>query len=150
MRIVGDWLIDEDGVARPVVEIRIADVDGTYTPDTFLIDTGADRTVLGASLLQKLRFPTSDSTPGFALQGVGGASPFVLLTTVLQFIRDDGYPIHVSGEVAAFTDPAATDLNLLGRDVLDNFDVIVSWRRNEVLLLAPNHRYRIEYAPDAH
>jgi hypothetical protein len=32
---------------------------------------------------------------------------------------------------------------ILGRDVLDNFDVILSRRRNEVLLLAPNHHYEV-------
>ena len=46
--------------------------------------------------------------------------------------------------MAAFTDPAAADLSILGRDVLDHFDVIVSRRRNEVLLLATNHRYQIQ------
>jgi hypothetical protein len=34
-------------------------------------------------------------------------------------------------------------VSILGRDVLDNFDVIVSRRRDEVLLLAPNHRYEV-------
>ena len=28
--------------------------------------------------------------------------------------------------------------------VLNHFDVILSRRRNEVLLLAPNHQYRVE------
>ena len=40
--------------------------------------------------------------------------------------------------------PTATDLSILGRDVLNHFDVILSRRNNEVLLLAPNHRYRVE------
>jgi hypothetical protein len=34
-------------------------------------------------------------------------------------------------------------LSVLGRDVLDNFDVIFSRRRDEVLLLAPNHSYTV-------
>jgi hypothetical protein len=42
------------------------------------------------------------------------------------------------------TDPTATDLSILGRDVLNNFDMILSHRCNEVLLLAPNHQYRVE------
>jgi hypothetical protein len=41
-------------------------------------------------------------------------------------------------------DPTATDLSVLGRDVLDNFDLVISRRRNEILLLAPRHQYRIE------
>ena len=53
-------------------------------------------------------------------------------------------PAHIRGEFAAFTDPTVTDLSILGRDVLNHFDVILSRRRNEVLLFAPNHQYRVE------
>jgi hypothetical protein len=38
-------------------------------------------------------------------------------------------------------------MSILGRDVLDHFDLIESRRRNEVLLLAQNHQYRVELAP---
>lgn len=37
----------------------------------------------------------------------------------------------------------AIDLSILGRDVLNNFDVIISRPRNEVLLLAPRHTYQV-------
>jgi hypothetical protein len=40
-------------------------------------------------------------------------------------------------------DPAASDLCVLGRDVTDNFDLILSRRRDEVLLLAPAHYYQV-------
>jgi hypothetical protein len=63
--------------------------------------------------------------------------------TVLAFQADDGVTARVHGEYAAFTDPEVTDMSILGRDVLDNFDVILSRRREEVLLLAPNHQYRV-------
>ena len=46
----------------------------------------------------------------------------------------DGKPYH---------DRSATDLSILGRDVLDNFDVLLSRRRGQVLLLAPNHQYQV-------
>src|SRR2546427_5043260 len=39
---------------------------------------------------------------------------------------------------------AATDLSVLGRDVLDHFDLIISRRQNESFLLTPRHQYRIE------
>jgi hypothetical protein len=61
----------------------------------------------------------------------------------LEFARDDGIPVSVRGRYLAFTTPGATDMSIMGRDVLDNFDVIVSKPRDEVLLLAPNHHYRI-------
>ena len=41
------------------------------------------------------------------------------------------------------SDASATDMSILGRDVLNHFDLILSRRRSEVLLLAPNHQYRV-------
>ncbi len=37
----------------------------------------------------------------------------------------------------------ASDLCVLGRDVTDNFDLILSRRRRDALLLAPTHQYQI-------
>lgn len=144
MRIVGEWLTCDDLVLRPCVRGRVAGAGGTYAEDDFLIDTGADRTVFGAAFLAKLGILTLTPSAEIALQGIGGNSAFVLLTTVLELTRDDGGPAHIRGEFAAFTDPTATDLSILGRDVLNHLDVILSRRRGEVLLLAPNHQYRVE------
>ena len=49
------------------------------------------------------------------------------------------------GEFAAFIDSSASNLSILGRDILNIFDVILSRRRSEVLLLASNHQYRVEH-----
>jgi hypothetical protein len=144
MRIVGKWLVCDDGVGRPAVAVKVARADGTFSGDDFLVDTCADRPVLSAALLANLNCPTQVSPPGLALQGIGGDSAFVMVDTALELTRDDGGPVCVRGQFAAFTDPAATDLSILGRDVLDIFDVLVSRRRDEVLLLAGNHRYRVE------
>ncbi len=92
MQIVGEWLATDDGARRPIVRTRVAGADGTLSSAEFLIDTGADRTVLGAALLAKLGFPTNGSSPGYALEGIGGTAPFVLVNTVLEFTRDDGGP----------------------------------------------------------
>lgn len=146
MLIAGEWRMCDDGVTRPSVRAKVRDVDGTYQAEVFLVDSCADRTVLGANLLGRLRFPTPAPSSGLGLRGIGGVLGFVQLSTALEFTRDDGVPIHVRGEFAAFTDPDATDLSILGRDVLDLFDVIVSRRRDEVLLLAPNHGYRVDQA----
>lgn len=146
MRIVGEWLALDDGIRRPCVHGRVAGADGAYRDDDFLIDTGADRTVLGAGLLASLGFPPVEPSAEVALQGIGGASPYVLVRTSIELTRDDGVPIHLRGEYAAFTDPAATELSILGRDVLNLFDVLISHSRTEVLLLAPPHGYRVEGA----
>ncbi len=144
MRIVGEWLTCDDLVRRPCVRGRVAGASGTYSEDDFLIDTGAVRTVFGAGLLAKLAILTVTPSAEITLEGIGGNSAFVLLTTVLELTRDDGGPAHIRGEFAAFVDPTATDLSILGRDVLNHFDVILSRRRNEVLLLTSNLQYRVE------
>ena len=108
----------------------------------FLVDSGADHTVFSADLLALLSLPTQ-APAGITYQGIGGASPIVVVSTVLQMLRTDGGLAAVRGQFAAFTDPQATDVSFLGRDVLDHFDVIHSRRRNEVVLLAPPHQYHV-------
>lgn len=143
MRIEGEWLQCDDGVIRPTIRIYVQGVDGRNYADDFLIDTGADRTTFSADFLRELRLVNVSPPLGAALHGIGGATLFVLVRTTIQFTCDDGRPVTVRGEFAAFTDPTATDLSILGRDVLNIFDIIISRRRNEVLLLAPNHQYHV-------
>ena len=131
-------------MTRPIVRAQVFGADGRPVTDDFLIDSGADRTVLSTTLLARLQLPTRSAQPGLTLSGIGGESAFVVVTAVIEFLRDEGGPVRVRGEFAGFTDPTATDLSILGRDVLDHFDVLISRRHNEILLLAPRHRYRIE------
>jgi hypothetical protein len=143
MLIAGEWRIGDDGVSRPTIQAKVQDAGGAYHVEFFLIDPGADRTVLSAAALGKLALPSSAPPTGIALQGIGGTSGHILVSTILELTRDGGGPVHVRGQFAAFTDAAATDLCILGRDVLNHFDVILSYRRNEVVLLAPNHHYQV-------
>jgi hypothetical protein len=114
-------------------------LEGAY----FLVDSGADQSVLCAAFAAQLHLPPQHPPSGETLVGVGGASGYVLLDTVLEFVREDGGWARVQGRFAAFTDPQATDMSVLGRDVLNLFDLILSRQRNDVLLLAPNHSYQV-------
>jgi hypothetical protein len=78
--------------------------------------------------------------------GIGGAAAYVIVEIAIELTRDDGGPAVVRGKFTAFTDTAASDMSVMGRDVLNNFDVVVSRPRSEVLLLAPRHGYRIVQA----
>jgi hypothetical protein len=49
MQIIGDWLAGLDGVVRPVILLRVRSADGQLHREAFLIDTGADRTILRRS-----------------------------------------------------------------------------------------------------
>jgi hypothetical protein len=143
MRIVGEWLAGIDGVIRPIIRGHVRDVSGQLRSEQFLVDSGADRTVFSADFLHELQLTVQAPASGEALRGVGGAAASVLLDTALVLMTDDGRPVTLRGEFAAFTDPRATELSILGRDVLDTFDVIISRRRDEVLLLAQAHGYTI-------
>jgi hypothetical protein len=80
---------------------------------------------------------------GSTFVGVGGQSAFTEVDTVLELEAIDGSPLQVRGKYTAFTDPAATTYCILGRDVLNLFDLIVSLKRNEIWLLWQEHYYQI-------
>src|SRR5574341_1114368 len=54
MLIAGEWKLRDDGVMRPIVRARVLGSDGSLVAEDFLIDSGADRTVLSATLLARL------------------------------------------------------------------------------------------------
>jgi hypothetical protein len=143
MRIVGDWFLFDDGESRPILRAKLRTVRGTMVTEQFLVDTGANRTVFTAALLQQLALPVEPAPADERLLGIDGAAAHVVVETAIELTRDDGGPAVVRGKFTAFTDPLTTDLSVMGRDVLSNFDVIVSRPKSEVLLLAPRHRYMV-------
>ena len=54
MRINGEWLRFEDGIVRPVIRGEILGDNGLWVAAEFLVDTGADRTVISAPVLESL------------------------------------------------------------------------------------------------
>jgi len=144
MKIIGEWHPFDDGVERPAVRILLQRVGAQPIEVPMLLDTGADRTVFSANLLPELAPMTTPPPSDRSLAGVGGNVGYLSLQTTLIFTRDDGQPITARGEFAIFTELASSDLSVLGRDVLDNFVVIVDRPGDTVLLLAPRHRYRVE------
>lgn len=143
MEFAGNWILHGDGVTRPMIRVDVFGADGNRYGGDFLIDTGADQTVFNAIYFQRLGFSIIPMPPGSTFVGIGGESEITEAHTTLEFTAVDGATIHVRGKYAAFTDPAATAYNILGRDVLDHFDVIVSRRRDQVRLLGGNHYYQI-------
>ena len=51
----------------------------------------------------------------------------------------------VNGPFGVFTDPTSSDISVLGRDVTNNFDVIYSYPKRQVTLLARPHSYQIQF-----
>jgi hypothetical protein len=64
MLIVGEWLLGDDGTTRPVVRAEVLGLDGRSVSEGFLVDSGADRTVLSAAVLERLHIPMHRGQPG--------------------------------------------------------------------------------------
>ena len=141
MRINGEWLLCDDGIVRPVIRAELLAGDGAWKAVEFLVDIGADRTVLNADMLSKLSLPMLEAAEG--LSGLGGGTDSVEIETKLHLRRDTGSPVVFNSRFAAVTDPGALDLSVLGRDITDLFAVIIDRPGNVVCLLSQRHRYAI-------
>ena len=105
MRIIGKWHICEDGNTRPVVDITVFDASGIASLEIFLIDTGADCTALSAQLVGKLRLVGKPPSPDISLKGITGSGNYVVVNTVMEFLRAEGGPARIRGDMAAFHGP---------------------------------------------
>lgn len=144
MLLRGRWNHFADGAVRPVIDAVVQTANGSWEKVTFLLDSGADRTVLDTSLFYLLAPLVLQEERSLQLGGVGGEVDSQLVQTTLAFARDDGKQIKVNGTFAVFTSIASSDISILGRDVTNNFDVIYSYPQREVLLLAAPHSYTVQ------
>jgi hypothetical protein len=103
MLVKGEWQRCDDAITRPLVRATVLDVAGISMPEDFLIDSGAGRTMLSASLLTRLRLPMQSPPPELSLSGVGGSRAFVIVTTVVECSREEGGTVRMRGEFAGFT-----------------------------------------------
>lgn len=144
MRVNGEWLECDDGVIRPSMPGLVRTADGQMMEVTFLLDGGADRTVFSVDLLALLQPLATVESEQIHLAGVGGEAGSITVQTVVGFMRDNGQLVTVRGAFGVFTVSESSEMSVLGRDVTNNFDVIYSFPRREVMLLAPPHRYQIQ------
>ncbi len=142
MRFNGEWLEGDDGIVRPVIRGQILASNGRWRTVEFLVDTGADRTVLSASAFRLLRLPFRVSEDGIG--GIGGVTDSVTITAELQLLRDDGKWATFRGEYAACTQYEFLDMSVLGRDIMNLFAVIVDRPANVVALIREAHIYAIQ------
>src|ERR1700704_2086286 len=119
MLLPGHWLLCDDGVLRPIFRGKMVAFDGSLLVVEFLADTGADRTVLCAAVLERLGLPTVPAST--QLGGVGGATITVLVNTTLSLPRADGGFAVFHGQFAAFTEAEALDMSVLGREITTLF-----------------------------
>jgi hypothetical protein len=138
MVIKGAWLLCDDGVLRPIMRGEVRAADGEWIQVPFLVDVGADRTVFSEDVFRALGIAQLGEKRHF--EGVGGKAESVILDTQIRLTRETGATILVNGPFAAFTDPAALDISVLGRDLTNLFAVLVDRPQDVVCLVGANHR----------
>jgi predicted aspartyl protease len=141
MQVHGEWYVCDDGIERPVIRGRTRATDGSWVQTPFLVDTGADRTVLSSDILWALSLPPLPRQE--RIGGVGGLVNSVVIDTVIQLFREDGGEVMFRGQMAAVMDAEALDMSVLGRDITNLFAVIVDRPGNVVSLVGGRHRYVI-------
>jgi|GEM_PF-545842 len=117
MRFNGEWLQCDDGSFRPVIRAEILTSDGYWRAFELLVDTGADRTVISANVLESLSVEAI--VPQDRIGGVGGWVDSVSVNTKIRLLRDDGQRAVSRSKYFACTDREALDMSVLGRDILD-------------------------------
>lgn len=142
MRINGEWLLCDDGIVRPVIRGEILAGNGSWQRAEFLVDTGADRTVLSAPILTALGLQPLATQEGIG--GLGGRVHSVVVETQIRFTHEVLSKVSFRGRYAAVTELEALDMSVLGRDITGLFAVIVDQPSEVVCLLGQRHRYRIE------
>ena len=141
MQISGLWLLGDDGVVRPVIRCELLAGDGSWLKAPFLLDSGADRTVLCADLLASLALPSIPSVDQIA--GVGGHAASVVVETQIRMTCAHSTKVLFRGHFIALAEPQALDMSVLGRDLTNLFAVIVDRPDDLVCLLGQRHTYTI-------
>ena len=142
MLIAGVWHECDDTIVRPVIRGEIQGADGAWLKVPFLVDTGADVTVLSADVLRALDLPAIDS-PG-QLGGAGGVVESVVVAAEIRFTHDKGGKATFKGDFAGCKNPTHLDMSVVGRDILDLFALIVDRQGDVIALLGQRHSYAIE------
>jgi predicted aspartyl protease len=142
MRIDGRWLLCDDGFVRPIIRGEVLANDGSWHAVEFLVDTGADRTVLSALILERLGLQSSVTQD--RLGGVGGIADAVIVETQIRFSRETGSKVSFRGQYAAVTELNTLDMSVLGRDIISLFALIVDQPGTVLCLLGQQHQYTIE------
>lgn len=122
-----------------VVDVETA--SGGWVAADFLIDTGADVTVISPAVLHQLGRLTALAAR--QLGGVGGSVPTLEVQTTMRFSAPDGSVANIGGTRSALGVPGAIAECILGLDILRAFVLIADRPSDIVCLLRPPHGYTI-------
>lgn len=140
MLIAGEWRETPTTIPRPYLRAHLEAHDGAWVECLFLIDSGADCTVISADVVHQLGRPTAPAPR--QLGGIGGVVETREVWTTLRLTAADGSRATIGGAYATAAD-AAVGESILGYDVTRLFALIVDQPSGTVCLLRPPHRYTI-------
>jgi predicted aspartyl protease len=141
MRIDGEWNLCDDGILRPIIRCEVLAGDGFWRSTEFLVDTGADRTVFSANVLNSLHLKTSEVNK--LIGGVGGVVESVTINTIIRLTCDDSRIVTVRGEFSACIRQESLDISVLGRDIMGMFAAIIDQPGEVISLVREKHKYTI-------
>jgi hypothetical protein len=132
------------GISRPFVDATLEfPTLGDQSIDvSFLVDSGADCTVLSPTIAGALGAVVNTMSPGPITAGVGGMTDTRAVRAVLQF-GDVAIPIVLV--VFEATGRTTAMPSILGRDALSHFALVMEERTDRVLLLEPDEAARINW-----
>jgi ribosomal protein L14 len=142
MLISGRWIKSKGGEDWPVVIASVTGATRTLADVPFLIDTGADQTLLCAEVARLLQL--SQGRLPHALKGVGSVIESYVVSTEIRLRREDGVDVSFNGPIACCVQPDVLDMSVLGRDILNKFAVIIDNPGHRIALVRERHRYAIE------
>src|SRR5713226_8465218 len=107
MLVGGVWHQCDDGIIRPVIQAEILAHDNSWRKAPFLLDTGADRTVLSADVLTALRLPPVETDK--RIGGIGGVASAVTIETQIRLSHDEKGKVLLRGRYVGVTDKEILD-----------------------------------------
>ena len=143
MRINGEWQYEPDDptLVRPTIPADIAVAEERHQI-VFLVDTGADLTVIGSAYAQILYLYRQDTEESF-MSASGNLAGFIA-TVRIVFEDSVGREVGFKLPCLVLTDTLQANCHLLGRDILDHFALICDREAGFVTLLRTPHHYTIQ------
>ena len=131
------------GAYRPFITAYVLSTDRQWVKCSFLVDTGADETFLHHRGIDLLGLETKGLDVKDDVGGIGGYGvPYFEFDTEIKLVSPTESWIF-TGKANVFLDPHATDVPILGRDVLDRFAVIFDRAREDVILISEPDGYEV-------